>query len=63
MTSRCVIARPVVTLLVSSMGASAVTVTDSVVPPTSSWTLICNCSPKASVMPERTDRLKPGFRR
>ena len=35
MTSRFDIARPVVTVLVSSMGASAVTVTDSDVPPTS----------------------------
>ena len=52
--------RPVLTVLVSSMGASAETVTDSVAPPNSMVTLICNWSPILSVMVERTAFLKPG---
>jgi hypothetical protein len=40
MTSRLLKARPLLTVLVSSSGASADTVSDSVVPPTSSCRLI-----------------------
>ena len=59
MTSRFDSARPVLTLLVSSRGASVVTVTDSVALPSSSWKSIRKCSPRASVKPERMDCLKP----
>ncbi len=57
-TSRLVIALPVLTVLVSSNGAWLVTVTDSVALPSSSWKSICRRSRIASVRPERTDCLK-----
>ncbi len=52
--------RPLETLLVSSIGASAVTDTDSEMAPTSSRRSISRRDPTGRTMPPRIDFLKPG---